>query len=88
MELGTGDLSQLIQEMADKKTHHSTAQGDNTYTHSRDRKFVWRQIIACVKSLHMKNIVNTDLKPGNFITFGKKIKLSDLGLALNTNEPG
>ncbi len=88
MELGTGDLSQMIEVMADKKAHHLLGLGGDTYTHGRDRKFVWRQIVACVKSLHMKNIVNTDLKPGNFITFGKKIKLSDLGLAIATNEPG
>ncbi len=88
MELGTGDLSQMIEEMANRKAHHTTLQGGNTYTHARDRKFVWRQILACVKSLHDKNIVNIDLKPGNFITFGNKIKLSDLGLALPTNKPG
>ena len=82
MELGDGDLSKMIQNMASRKT------SGNTYIHDRDRKFVWRQIVTCVKALHRKNIVNTDLKPGNFITFNEKIKLSDLGLALIANRPG
>lgn len=81
MELGDGDLDQMIKEMSNRKTN------GNTFIHARDRKFVWRQIVACVKTLHRKNIVNTDLKPGNFITFNDKIKLSDLGMALRTNKP-
>jgi serine/threonine-protein kinase TTK/MPS1 len=87
MELGTGDLDQMIKVMAANKARHSMASGSDTFMHSRDRKFVWRQIVSCVKSLHMNNIINTDLKPGNFITFGQKIKLTDLGLALRADEP-
>lgn len=82
MELGDGDLSKMIKDMANRKTT------GNTFIHDRDRKFIWRQIVTCVKALHRRNIVNADLKPGNFITFNSKIKLSDLGLALPANRPG
>ena len=88
MELGSGDLGQMIEGMAANKARHSMVSGNDTFMHSRDRKFIWRQIVSCVKALHMANFVNTDLKPENFITFGPKIKLSDLGLALSADKPG
>lgn len=88
MELGTGDLAKKIQDMAIEKakSNANANRAGASFTHSCDRKRVWRQLVKCVEVLHGENIVSTDLKPGNFITFGDKIKLSDLDLAMHTNE--
>lgn len=87
MELGDGDVSALIKELALKKAK-SNANADvagASFTHASDRKRFWRQLVKCVEVLHGERIVNTDLKPGNFITFGNKVKISDLGLAMHTD---
>lgn len=88
MELGGGDLSTTIHDLAVKKakSNANASRVGASFTHGRDRKGVWRQLVKCVEVLSGENIVNTDLKPGNFITFDKKIKLGDLGLAMSINE--
>ena len=74
IELGDGDVSKMINKFAVKtaKSNANANMAGASFTHARDRKHVWRQLVKCVDVLHGENIVSTDLKPGNFTTFGKK----------------
>uniref|UniRef100_A0A914HG33 Protein kinase domain-containing protein n=1 Tax=Globodera rostochiensis TaxID=31243 RepID=A0A914HG33_GLORO len=61
-----------------------------TFMHKRskeiDAKFVkyhWQEMLKCVKVIHDKNIVHSDLKPANFLFVGASLKLIDFGIASN-----
>ena len=41
----------------------------------------WREMLECVRSVHVHNIVHSDLKPANFIMVHGRLKLIDFGIA-------
>uniref|UniRef100_A0AC34GVX3 Protein kinase domain-containing protein n=1 Tax=Panagrolaimus sp. ES5 TaxID=591445 RepID=A0AC34GVX3_9BILA len=57
-----------------------------TFLRSSDRsphmiRYYWESMLNCVKVVHSKNIVHSDLKPANFIFVKSKLKLIDFGIA-------
>uniref|UniRef100_A0AC34F122 Protein kinase domain-containing protein n=1 Tax=Panagrolaimus sp. ES5 TaxID=591445 RepID=A0AC34F122_9BILA len=57
-----------------------------TFLRSTDRssnliRYYWESMLNCVKIVHRKNIVHSDLKPANFIFVKSKLKLIDFGIA-------
>uniref|UniRef100_A0A7E4VTD6 Protein kinase domain-containing protein n=1 Tax=Panagrellus redivivus TaxID=6233 RepID=A0A7E4VTD6_PANRE len=44
-------------------------------------KFYWKEMLECVKVIHDKNIVHSDLKPANFLLVKGFLKLIDFGIA-------
>jgi serine/threonine-protein kinase TTK/MPS1 len=42
---------------------------------------IWRQMLEAVQVIHNARIVHSDLKPGNFVLVGGKLKVIDFGIA-------
>lgn len=42
---------------------------------------IWRQMLEAVQVIHNNRIVHADLKPGNFVLIGGKLKVIDFGIA-------
>jgi hypothetical protein len=42
---------------------------------------IWRQMLQSVQVIHKARIVHSDLKPGNFVLVGGKLKVIDFGIA-------
>ncbi|TKR60494.1 hypothetical protein L596_027734 [Steinernema carpocapsae] len=72
MEKGDGDL---LSYLKNRRAHEKKING---YT----IKFLWGEMLKCVKVIHDKNVVHSDLKPANFLfAEGGHIKLIDFGIA-------
>ena len=85
MELGDENLNNLIQRS------HSTfldARGPGLYTPPAIRKGIWGQIVDIISTLHANNTVHMDLKPENFLVFGRTLKIADLGISKKAHTPG
>lgn len=67
MELGEMDLGQLLQSKQDLGIG--------------DVQQLWRQMLEAVHSVHEERIVHLDIKPGNFMFVGGRLKIIDFGLA-------
>eukprot|EP00931_Biecheleriopsis_adriatica_P086418 TRINITY_DN6109_c0_g1_i2.p1 TRINITY_DN6109_c0_g1~~TRINITY_DN6109_c0_g1_i2.p1 ORF type:complete len:809 (+),score=198.39 TRINITY_DN6109_c0_g1_i2:97-2523(+) len=67
MEEGQMDLGRLLQDEAELTLG--------------DLQALWRQMLEAVQVIHNERIVHSDLKPGNFILVGKRLKLIDFGIA-------
>ena len=85
MELGGENLSKLI-ELA-RGTRRGPA-GPGLYTDPGLRKIAWRQLVSIVRTLTSNNIVHMDLKPDNIISFGRTLKIADLGISKKTDMLG
>lgn len=70
MECGDIDLGKFMQNRAD--------QIDDKFI-----KYHWQEMLKCVKVIHDRNIVHSDLKPANFLFVGASLKLIDFGIASN-----
>ncbi|CAD5228910.1 unnamed protein product [Bursaphelenchus okinawaensis] len=44
-------------------------------------RYHWEQMLLCVKTIHSKNIIHSDLKPANFLMVDGRLKLIDFGIA-------
>jgi serine/threonine-protein kinase TTK/MPS1 len=44
-------------------------------------RYWWKEMLQCVRSVHDKNIVHSDLKPANFLLVKGALKLIDFGIA-------
>uniref|UniRef100_A0A0R3S1R9 Protein kinase domain-containing protein n=1 Tax=Elaeophora elaphi TaxID=1147741 RepID=A0A0R3S1R9_9BILA len=44
-------------------------------------RFYWSEMLKCVRTIHEKGIVHSDLKPANFLLVGGNLKLIDFGIA-------
>ncbi|MFH4981274.1 hypothetical protein AB6A40_007983 [Gnathostoma spinigerum] len=44
-------------------------------------RFYWSEMLKCVKAIHDKGIIHSDLKPANFLLIGGNLKLIDFGIA-------
>uniref|UniRef100_A0A915DGI3 Protein kinase domain-containing protein n=1 Tax=Ditylenchus dipsaci TaxID=166011 RepID=A0A915DGI3_9BILA len=66
MERGDVDLATFMQ-----KRHQ---QIDDKFI-----KYHWQEMLRCVKVIHDRNIVHSDLKPANFLFVGASLKLIDFG---------
>ncbi|KAK6108186.1 Protein kinase domain family protein [Brugia pahangi] len=51
-------------------------------------RFYWSEMLKCVRTIHEKGIVHSDLKPANFLLVGGNLKLIDFGIssAIPTNK--
>lgn len=69
MEYGKVDLLQEFKRIRDKKQsiHYL--------------KYLWEQLINCVKVIHENKIIHRDLKPANFLVVDGRIKLIDFGIS-------
>ncbi|CAE8599475.1 unnamed protein product, partial [Polarella glacialis] len=67
MEQGEMDLGRLLQSEPDLSLG--------------DLQALWRQMLEAVQVIHNERIVHSDLKPGNFLLVGKRLKLIDFGIA-------
>jgi serine/threonine-protein kinase TTK/MPS1 len=41
----------------------------------------WKEMVECVRAVHQKDIVHSDLKPANFVIVQGRLKLIDFGIA-------
>lgn len=44
-------------------------------------RYWWKEMLECVKAIHEKDIVHSDLKPANFVLVQGRLKLIDFGIA-------
>lgn len=75
MELGELDFNSLL------KNRQSRAKAP---THSFDITFVryyWKEMLECVRAIHARAVVHSDLKPANFVLVKGWLKLIDFGIA-------
>ncbi|CAF0843474.1 unnamed protein product [Adineta steineri] len=79
MELGNDSLQDRA-EMLHETTSRSRTYG-NDYISAIDRKNIWIQLVTIVRVLDQHGIVHCDLKPANFVFFGPRLKVIDLGIA-------
>ncbi|VDM71530.1 unnamed protein product [Strongylus vulgaris] len=68
MEKGDIDLATFL------KTRRSEI--DSTFV-----KYHWNEMLRCVKIIHDRKIVHSDLKPANFLLVKGRLKLIDFGIA-------
>eukprot|EP00933_Yihiella_yeosuensis_P021102 TRINITY_DN16792_c0_g1_i1.p1 TRINITY_DN16792_c0_g1~~TRINITY_DN16792_c0_g1_i1.p1 ORF type:complete len:880 (+),score=208.26 TRINITY_DN16792_c0_g1_i1:67-2640(+) len=68
MEQGDADLGRLLQDQAED-------------LNLGDLQALWRQMLEAVQVIHTERIVHSDLKPGNFLMVGKRLKIIDFGIA-------
>ncbi|KAF2430197.1 kinase-like protein [Tothia fuscella] len=73
MELGEKDLSHILrlQQDPDQKPKLNIP-----FT-----RFYWKEMLLCVKAIHVHDIVHSDLKPANFLLVRGQLKLIDFGIA-------
>ena len=72
MEKGDVDLNKLLS----LRLSEPKAEFDPVFT-----RYHWREMLECVKSVHDKDIVHSDLKPANFLLVQGRLKLIDFGIA-------
>lgn len=72
MEMGELDLKKLL----DPRLDEQTGQFDVTFT-----RYIWREMLECVRSVHEYDVVHSDLKPANFVMVQSRLKLIDFGIA-------
>ena len=85
MELGDENLNSLIER---SHTTFSGARGPGLYTPPALRKGIWSQIVDIISTLHANNTVHMDLKPDNFLVFGRTLKIADLGISKKAHTTG
>lgn len=70
MEKGDTDFSRLLKDiMKTKKISMSMI------------TYYWTEMLNCVKDIHEKGIIHSDLKPANFLLVSGRLKLIDFGIA-------
>ncbi len=72
MEKGEIDLNTLL----NLRLGAADAVFDISFT-----RYYWKEMLECVRAVHMHNIVHSDLKPANFISVNGRLKLIDFGIA-------
>ena len=72
MDIGELDLKKVL----DPKLDEDTGRFDITFT-----RYVWKEMLECVQSVHDLDIVHSDLKPANFVMMQGRLKLIDFGIA-------
>ncbi|KAI1707918.1 protein kinase domain-containing protein [Ditylenchus destructor] len=72
LEKGESDFATFMQYQVGEKR----VTIDDTFI-----KYHWQQMLRCVKVIHDRNIVHSDLKPANFLFVGASLKLIDFGIA-------
>ncbi|TLD22857.1 hypothetical protein PspLS_07654 [Pyricularia sp. CBS 133598] len=72
MEMGELDLGDLL------KSRHSQEEYklDTVFV-----RFIWKEMLECLQSVHACDIVHSDLKPANFVMVKGRLKLIDFGIA-------
>ncbi|CAF1334942.1 unnamed protein product [Didymodactylos carnosus] len=74
-ELAVHDVKKEMDMLAQEKavSNANALVAGRSYTHGKDRRKMWRALLSCVEALHVRErpIVNTDIKPGNFLVFPK-----------------
>ncbi|ELQ33271.1 hypothetical protein M0657_003524 [Pyricularia oryzae] len=72
MEMGELDLGDLL------KSRHSQEDYklDTVFV-----RFIWKEMLECLQSVHACDIVHSDLKPANFVMVKGRLKLIDFGIA-------
>ena len=84
MELADGNLNAYLERL--HSMHRS--QGPGQYIGPQYRKDLWRQIVRVISTLHQHNTIHMDLKPENFLMFGRTLKIADLGISRKGDTPG
>ena len=85
MELADGNLSAHISRL---HSMNRVSREPGQYISPQYRKAIWRQIVQVISTLHQHNTVHMDLKPDNFLLFGRTIKIADLGISRKGDVPG
>lgn len=90
MELGEGDLFKVMNARNHRETPlpspndiSGSTLADQMLT-KVDFTFIrywWKEMLSCVKAVHDKDIVHSDLKPANFLVIKGSLKLIDFGIA-------
>lgn len=85
MELADGNLSAYIDRL---HSMNPMAREPGQYISPKYRKDLWRQIVRVISALHQNNTIHMDLKPDNFLMFGRTLKIADLGISRKAETPG
>ena len=72
MDIGELDLKKVL----DPRLDEETGKFDITFT-----RYMWKEMLECVKSVHDLDVVHSDLKPANFVVMQSRLKLIDFGIA-------
>ncbi|KAI9681204.1 MAG: Dual-specificity kinase, spindle pole body (SPB) duplication and spindle checkpoint function [Caeruleum heppii] len=72
MEIGESDLDRVL---------HVHQNNDNPQLDLSHTRFIWKEMLECVRAVHLHDIVHSDLKPANFLLVQGRLKLIDFGIA-------
>lgn len=67
MELGSSDLNSFFKKLVK----------ENNEVPEPTRAYYWYKMLQAVDAIHKKDVIHSDLKPGNFIMVGCEVKLID-----------
>jgi serine/threonine-protein kinase TTK/MPS1 len=81
MELGDGDLSKVLTNKLEASSSDNSTDIDQPKLDFAFIRYWWKEMISCVKAVHDRDIVHTDLKPANFLVVKGSLKLIDFGIA-------
>jgi serine/threonine-protein kinase TTK/MPS1 len=72
MEMGETDFNKML----DLRFNAENVKFDPSFT-----RHYWKEMLECIRAVHDRDIVHSDLKPANFVLVQGRLKLIDFGIA-------
>jgi serine/threonine protein kinase len=81
MDIGDENLQDIIKTLHQQYKKMSGVSYSNEYIPARDRRIIWKQLVAIVATLERNGLSHMDLKPPNIVRFGNMLNVCDLGIS-------